>query len=64
MTITIASRHLHRTVLLAVALVLATLALGAADARAGVVQRENNLSAGGYRTLATLWNASAKARFR
>jgi hypothetical protein len=38
--------------------------IGAADARAGMVERMNYVSAGEYRTLATIWNASAAAQFR
>ena len=68
MTITaFAARPVHRIKLLAAvttALILCILALSAADARAGVTERTNYVSAGGYRTLATLWNASASARFR
>jgi hypothetical protein len=46
-----------------VAAILLVSALGAADARAGVHQQTTYVEAGGYRTLATLWNTSAKAEF-
>jgi hypothetical protein len=45
------------------ALVLSILALGASSARAGVTERTSYVTSGGYRTLATIWNASAGARF-
>jgi hypothetical protein len=43
---------------------LLVVTLGAVDARAGVTERTSTVSAGGYRTLVTLWNTSASARFR
>jgi hypothetical protein len=39
-------------------------ALGAANARADAVERMNYVSAGDYRTLATLWNTAAGAQFK
>lgn len=45
------------------AIVLIQLA-GAADARADAIQRTSYVSAGDYRTLATLWNTTASAEFQ
>ena len=52
--------------LLAAVVAAATLfvaVMGATDARADNIQRESYVTAGGYRTLATLWNVSRTAEF-
>jgi hypothetical protein len=68
MNTTTAASPLARIVaLLAAALMAATLfvaAMGAVEARADAIQRENYVTSGGYRTLATLWNVSRTAEFR
>jgi hypothetical protein len=43
--------------------ILLVAALGAADAHAGVYERESYVKAGDYRTLVTLWNTTASAEF-
>ena len=50
-------------VAVAAASILFVQAFAPADARAGVFQQTTYVKAGEYRTLATLWNTSAKAEF-
>jgi hypothetical protein len=65
MTISIAARRpLRLLAAAATASILLVSALGAADAHADAVQRENFVSKGEFRTLATLWNTTASAQFR
>jgi len=68
MTMNIATRRPVRLVMFLAAVATASIlflsAMAAADARADAVERTNFVSAGGFRTLATLWNTTASAQFR
>jgi hypothetical protein len=61
------STTIRHAALLAVALVAAILfaqAISATNAQAASVVRENYVTAGDYRTVATLWNTTAVGEFR